>query len=135
MVIITNAIRCNRCGDEIESSGTHQFVTCSCGTCSVDGGHEYLRRCAPSEKDFTDISIVETEKDAGNASSKQQFRSVLKKWCHFWHPAWCHAFRANYEICESYGKQFGFDLKTLKNTDFMQETDIADPFKGIGPAS
>ena len=54
----------------IESTGTHQFVTCSCGACSVDGGHEYLRRCAPSEKDFTDISIVETEKDAGNASSK-----------------------------------------------------------------
>ena len=70
MVIIKNAIRCNRCGDEIESTGTHQFVTCSCGTCSVDGDHEYLRRCAPSEKDFTDISIVETEKDAGNASSK-----------------------------------------------------------------
>ena len=70
MVIIKNAIRCNRCGDEIESTGTHQFVTCSCGACSVDGGHEYLRRCAPSEKDFTDISIVETEKDAGNASSK-----------------------------------------------------------------
>lgn len=58
MVIIKNAIRCNRCGDEIESTDT----PCSCGTCSVDGGHEYLRRCAPSEKDFTDISIVETEK-------------------------------------------------------------------------
>ena len=64
MVIIKNAIRCNRCGDEIESMGTHQFVTCSCGACSVDGGHEYLRRCAPSENDFTDISIVETGKDA-----------------------------------------------------------------------
>lgn len=70
MAIIKNAIRCNRCGDEIESMGTHQFVTCSCGACSVDGGHEYLRRCAPSENDFTDISIVETEKDAGDASSK-----------------------------------------------------------------
>ena len=70
MVIVKNAIRCNRCGDEIESMGTHQFVTCSCGACSVDGGHEYLRRCAPSENDFTDISIVETEKDAGDASSK-----------------------------------------------------------------
>jgi len=37
--------------------------------------------------------------------------------------------------CESYGKQFVFDPKTPKNTDFMQETDIADPFKGIGQAS
>lgn len=44
MKIIKNAIRCNRCGDEIESTSVHQFVTCGCGTCSVDGGHEYLRR-------------------------------------------------------------------------------------------
>lgn len=56
-------------------------------------------------------------------------------WCHFWHPAWCHALRTRCEICESYGKQFGFDLKILKNTGFMQETDIADPFKGIGQSS
>ena len=69
LVIIKNAIRCNRCGDESEST---RFNICDpdCGACSVDGGHEYLRRCAPSENDFTDISIVETEKDAGDASSK-----------------------------------------------------------------
>lgn len=70
MKIIRNIIRCNRCSDEIESTGTHQFLTCSCGTCSVDGGNEYLRRCAPSENDFTDLSIVETEKDASSESSK-----------------------------------------------------------------
>lgn len=55
-------------------------------------------------------------------------------WCHFGHPAWCHAFRTCCEICESYGKQLGFDSKTPKNTDFMQETDIADPFKERGVA-
>ncbi len=64
MPIIKNAIRCNLCGDEIESKSTHDFVTCSCGACSVDGGHEYLRRLAPSVNDFTDISI--TEKDSDN---------------------------------------------------------------------
>lgn len=69
MKIIKNTIHCNRCGDEIESTSVRQFVTCGCGTCSVDGGHEYLRRCAPSEIDFTDLSIVETEKGANNASS------------------------------------------------------------------
>ena len=56
-------------------------------------------------------------------------------WCHFWHPAWCHVLRTCYEICESYGKQLDFAPQTSKNTDFMQETDIADPFKGIGQAS
>lgn len=68
MKIIKNAIRCNRCGDEIESKSTHDSVTCSCGACSADGGHEYLRRCAASENDFTDISVV--EKDTGDTSSK-----------------------------------------------------------------
>lgn len=70
MKIIKNAIRCNRCGDEIESKSTHDFVTCSCGACSADGGHECLRRCAASVDEFTDISIVETEKDGGDTSSK-----------------------------------------------------------------
>ena len=38
-MIIRNAIRCNICGDEIESKHRHDFVTCKCGDCSVDGGH------------------------------------------------------------------------------------------------
>lgn len=42
MKIIRNAIRCNLCGDEIESTDRHQYVTCSCGACAVDGGHDYL---------------------------------------------------------------------------------------------
>lgn len=37
MPIIKSAIRCNLCGDEIESKNRHDFVTCSCGACSVDG--------------------------------------------------------------------------------------------------
>ena len=58
-IIIRNMIRCNICGDEIESTSRHDFVTCSCGACSVDSGHDYLRRCAASPDDFTDISVVE----------------------------------------------------------------------------
>ena len=46
-MIVKNAIRCNICGDEIESKSRHDFVTCKCGACSVDGGHDYLRRCQP----------------------------------------------------------------------------------------
>ena len=48
--IIRNAIQCKRCGDIIESKHVHDFVTCKCGACSVDGGHDYLRRCF-AEKD------------------------------------------------------------------------------------
>lgn len=45
MYLVVNAIKCRRCGDIIESKSLHDFVTCSCGSCSVDGGHDYARRC------------------------------------------------------------------------------------------
>lgn len=61
MKIIRNAIRCNICGDEIESTARHDFVTCKCGTCSVDGGHEYLKRVSMDESQYTDMSIVERD--------------------------------------------------------------------------
>jgi hypothetical protein len=32
------------CGDLIVSKHRHDFVTCTCGAISVDGGQEYLRR-------------------------------------------------------------------------------------------
>ncbi len=67
--IIRNAIRCNHCGDVIESIHRHDFRTCSCGCVSVDGGHDYLRRCfVNSPADYTDLSITEAppDEDANN---------------------------------------------------------------------
>ena len=63
MRIIRNAIRCNLCGDEIESKSVHDFVTFSCGACSVDGGHYYLRHCVKEKRCFTDISVVEKDQE------------------------------------------------------------------------
>lgn len=40
--IIRNAIRCEKCGDIIESKTIHDFKCCSCGACAVDGGHTTL---------------------------------------------------------------------------------------------
>ena len=54
-----NALKCLRCGDVIESKSVHDFVTCSCGRFSVDGGHEYLRRAFAQgmlKKDFEDLT-------------------------------------------------------------------------------
>ena len=59
MAIIKNAIQCKNCGDVIESVSVHDFKTCSCGACSVDGGHYYLRRCAKSLDDFIDLSEIQ----------------------------------------------------------------------------
>lgn len=62
--IIRNAARCNHCGDVIESSYRHDFRTCRCGRVSVDGGNDYLRRCANSLDDYTDLSeTVEVDYD------------------------------------------------------------------------
>jgi hypothetical protein len=55
--IIKNAIKCIHCGDIIESRHRHDFVTCSCGCCCVDGGTDYLRRgFVHSRDDFIELS-------------------------------------------------------------------------------
>lgn len=43
-MIIQNAVSCMSCGDLIVSKHRHDFVTCTCGAISVDGGQAYLRR-------------------------------------------------------------------------------------------
>lgn len=59
-IILNNKIRCNRCGDIIESKHRHDFVTCSCGSCATDGGTSYLRRLG---LDYTDLSKVTSENE------------------------------------------------------------------------
>jgi len=43
--ILHNRAQCKLCKDIVESKFRWDFVTCSCGALSVDGGHDYLRRC------------------------------------------------------------------------------------------
>ena len=64
MKIIRNIIKCNHCGDVIESISVHDFKQCKCGKVFVDGGKEYLRRgYANSREDYTDMSICEKSQD------------------------------------------------------------------------
>lgn len=42
--ILANRAQCRACGDVIESTHVHEFRSCRCGSISVDGGREYLRR-------------------------------------------------------------------------------------------
>lgn len=57
--ILKNCIQCKVCGDVIESKSAHDFKTCSCGACSVDGGLEYLRRVVASKESYTELSVTE----------------------------------------------------------------------------
>ena len=55
--ILKNTIRCNNCGDVIESNYRHDYVKCSCGRVAVDGGRDYLRRSfTESPDDYTELS-------------------------------------------------------------------------------
>jgi len=58
MKITSNKIQCKSCKDIIESTYRHDFVTCSCGNVSVDGGKDYLRRLYKSspEEDYIELS-------------------------------------------------------------------------------
>ena len=57
-----NAIKCNHCGDVIESTHVHDFKWCSCKTVAVDGGKLYPKRSfTNSPDDFEDLSEWEEE--------------------------------------------------------------------------
>ena len=62
--IIRNASRCKKCGEVIESENVHDFKFCSCGSCAVDGGHDYLRRCGNRE-DWEELSEAGKVEDNG----------------------------------------------------------------------
>ena len=68
-IIITNKAKCLKCGDVIESRTVHDFVTCSCGAVSVDGGHEYLRRVFTGKDVFEDLSEVVEAETSGEGRS------------------------------------------------------------------
>lgn len=51
------AIQCLNCNDIIYSRAQHDFRSCKCGDCFVDGGLEYLRFGAKDFKDTKQIII------------------------------------------------------------------------------
>jgi len=55
MIILTNKIRCKKCGDILESKSVHDFKMCKCGACGVDGGRSYLRRIGERD-DWIELS-------------------------------------------------------------------------------
>lgn len=58
--ILVNKVQCLQCGDIIESKYRHDFVTCKCGSISVDGGKDYLRRVGNLSKEtYKDLSESE----------------------------------------------------------------------------
>lgn len=55
--IISNKIKCKKCGNIIESKSTNDYKRCSCGTVAIDGGKDYLKRIG-NEKDYEELSEI-----------------------------------------------------------------------------
>ena len=53
--IISNKIKCKKCGDIIESKSTNDYKKCSFGAVAVDGGIDYLKRIG-NEEDYEELS-------------------------------------------------------------------------------
>ena len=54
--IISNKIKCKKCGDVIESKSTNDKKRCYSGADEVNDGKEYLKRLG-NEKDYEELSI------------------------------------------------------------------------------
>ena len=55
--IISNKIKCKKCGDIIESKSTNDYKRCSCGAVAVESGVDYLKRVG-NEADYKELSII-----------------------------------------------------------------------------
>ncbi len=58
MIVVSNSLTCLVCGDTIYSATRHDYKTCSCGSCMVDGGTDYLRM---GYKDIDEVKIQHIE--------------------------------------------------------------------------
>ena len=79
--IITNKIQCKNCGDIIESTYTHDWVECSCGRVSVDGGHEYMKRSFKEEGDYIELSETReyTEQELQEMEEERKRKAAEKE--------------------------------------------------------
>ena len=55
--IISNKIKCKKCGDIIEPKSTNDYKKCSCGSGEVVGGKDYLKSIG-NEEDCEELSII-----------------------------------------------------------------------------
>ena len=54
MKLLLNAAQCLSCQEVIVSTHRHDFKSCKCGSVSVDGGLEYIRRAFKDRNGFVE---------------------------------------------------------------------------------
>lgn len=55
--IYINGAECKECGYFIRSRNKHDYVSCKCGSISVDGGSHYLRRSGDLDKIIERVTL------------------------------------------------------------------------------
>ena len=71
-VCSSNKAQCLECGSIIESKYVHDFVTCSCGKLSLDGGTDYQR------VSFTDYSKIKFLSEVRYMSLQEVTERILR---------------------------------------------------------
>ena len=71
-------LKCLICEDIIESKSIHDFVTCKCGNCNVDGGSDYFRF---GGKDFSKMVIINKDGTEQLVSDIENKRFKRKEDC------------------------------------------------------
>jgi hypothetical protein len=77
--LVRNQAKCLGCGDTIVSRHTHDFVTCSCGALSVDGGRSYARRAFKEEVPWEELSVYSDVPVSGGGHVLENSDAVLSQ--------------------------------------------------------
>lgn len=70
-MILSNQVECLKCGDKPFSANRHDFKSCKCGSISVDGGMDYLRRVGDFSLEATKEISIEISSEACEAAKKE----------------------------------------------------------------
>ena len=62
--MIVKAIKCKNCGDIIYSRSRHDFHWCSCKSCAIDGGFDYLKIVGqPNDWQSIEVTVLPLESE------------------------------------------------------------------------
>jgi hypothetical protein len=78
-----SAIQCKKCGDTIFSRATHDYHSCTCGDCFIDGGFDYIRVGYKEEGCYVskviDLKVTKKELYDDWNKNKDKFGTIKEK--------------------------------------------------------
>ena len=57
--IIQNAVVCTKCGDTLISSHRHDYISCSCGNITIDGGVDYFKEIINDTTSYINLRLTD----------------------------------------------------------------------------